>query len=228
MILPLDSDLFPVVDRRHWNETQNNKAFQEAERIRCSQEPWYAMVNYFYTIRKDETTGSCGKIERFPPEEYLRYICHKLFATPKIVIDKSRQLLINWVVSSYLLWHCMYREYEECLCQAQKEVKADAEIIKRAYGIWERLPGWLKPHADYSFCSLKIKSMHSEIIGVPAGEDQVRSHNPTRYFGDECAFWEAGFEDCRTAALACCENIILVSTAQAGEFCDFVHDRLVA
>ena len=231
MILPLDSDLKPVVTRSHFLETSKNPKYQHDEKLRCMAEPWYWMVNYCYTIRKDENTKDAddvqmAKIERFPPEEYLRYILQSIITKPKVVIDKSRQLLVNWIVSAYLLWLCQYRTNEECLCQTQKEVKVDTEIIKRAYGIWKRQPGWLKPQAKYSYCKLDVPSMDSCIIGVPAGEDQVRSYNPTRYFGDECAFWEKGFRDCLTAALACCENIILVSTAQAGEFCDFVHDRV--
>lgn len=231
MILPLDSDLHPKIDKAHWEAANKDRSLQTDLRARCSIEPWFWLVNFVYTIRKDENTGGIASIERFPADSYLQYVFHQLFTVPKLAIDKSRQMRMNWLLSSWILWLVLYRKYEEIICQTKKEEDADMEIIQRAYGIWQRLPQWLGPRIQkhsYAFCRLKVPETNSIIIGIPQGADQIRSHNPTRYFGDEGGFWEGEFEECRTAALACCEDVKLISTANGGEWESFINDKLVA
>lgn len=227
MILPLDSDLEPVIFKRHWEELQFDKRWQRAERVRCSEEPWYWFVNYVYTIQKDESSDG-GRVERFPPYEYLRYILHCCFVEKNLALDKSRQLLLTWLMSGLYLWYIQYRPNEECVCQSKKEEVADSEIIKRSHFIWRNEPSWLAPFAKYSYCKLVIDEMNSKMVGIPSGADQIRSKNPTRVFIDEGGFFEGDFEECRTAALACCSDVKCVSTPNAGLWDDFIHDRIVA
>ena len=78
MILPLDSDLEPVVDRPYWERINADAEMQADEYARCSVEPWYWLVNYVYTIRKDENVEG-GVIARFPADEYLRNVFPMLF-----------------------------------------------------------------------------------------------------------------------------------------------------
>ena len=225
MILPLDSDLLPVVDYDYWQEISADPAMQSDERIRCTQEPWYWLVNYAYTLRKDENVEG-GSVERFPPDEYLRYICHKWFTEKKLAVDKSRQMRMTWLFAACPLWMSQYRKNEEWVCQSKKEQIADKEIIRRAKFIWEKQPSWLKPQMKYSFCKMSFPTMNSTMIGIPKGGDQIRSFNPTGVFIDEGGFFEGEFEDCRTAALACCEQIKVVCTANAGQWDDFINDNM--
>lgn len=232
MILPLDSDLLPIVNLDYWSRINADPSWQVDERARCSEEPWYWLVNYVYTKRKDENVEG-GVLERFPPDEYLRYIYHKIFTEPLFAADKSRQMRFSLLVMSWAVWLCQYKEHEQIVCQSQKEKDADRELIKeRAWTIWKHQPSWLKPFAKYSFCNLKFESTDSEIVGIPAGDnagDQIRSKNPTRTILDEGGFYQGKFEECRTAALACCKDIKCISTANAGQWADFVeNDRIVA
>ncbi len=87
---------------------------------------------------------------------------------------------------------------------------------------------WMRPQIKSSYCNLKFPDNDSTIRGLPGGTgagDQIRSANPSRYFLDEGGFVDE-FEDCRTAALACCNDIKIVSTANAGEFQAFIEDKL--
>ena len=45
---------------------------------------------------------------------------------------------------------------------------------------------------------------------------------------DEGGFFEGEFEECRTTALACCKNVICVSTANGGDWDEFINDKAAA
>ncbi len=228
MILPLDSDLQPVVTGRVWDMISLSEQAQADELVRVRAEPWYWLVNYVYTIRRDENVEDTT-IERFPADPYLQYIFHHCFTKKFLAIDKSRQMRMTWVMMAYYLWFCLYREHEFITAQTKKELDADTELIGRAYFIWDRLPSWLRTgHCKKTYCRLVFEGTNSTILGIPSGGDQIRSHNPSKHFGDECGFLEGEFDDCLSAALACCKDIKLVSSANAGSWEEFVCDRKVA
>ena len=63
------------------------------------------------------------------------------------------------------------------------------------------------------------------MIGIPSGGDKIRSHNPNYLLSDEFAFQEQA-EEAYTAALACCNRITLVSSANPGFMRDLVRDKI--
>ena len=228
MILPMDSDLLPWISAEMLVKIESDEDWMEDERDRCMADPWYWAVNYVYTIRKDEfTVDSRPEILRFPPKEHLRYALHKCFTDHYFVTDKSRQMTLSWLFMLYELHVAQFGSHEEVIVQTKKEVDADA-LIQRADFMVKSQRRWLRPLAKYSFCRLKFSENGSSIRGLPGGAgagDQIRSANPSRYFLDEGGFVDE-FEDCRTAALACCRDVKIVSTANMGEFKDFIYDEI--
>lgn len=222
MIYPFESDLEPVIYGEQFDALLQDNQWQIDEIARCSQEPWYFIVNYCWTIRRD-AEGSY--VERVPAKDYLRQILDDLIRNPYYALTKSRQLMATWLTMCFLLWWSMYNDHSHICCQQKKEDDADTEMIQRADHIWRNLPVWFRKAfpAKYSFCKLSFKD--SIIRGIPQGADQIRSHNPNILFSDEIAFQEEA-EGAYTAALPCCQRIILVSTAGPGFFCDLVHDRI--
>ena len=228
MILPLDSDLLPVINRTLWERISKDPSMQADERVRCSQEPWYWLTNFIYTVRRDKNVKG-GVLERFPADEYLRYVFHKLFTEPFVAIDKSRQMRMTLLLMAYAVWKCQYNRFEEIICQTKKEEDADRELIKtRAWVIYENQPTWLKPKCFYKYRKMQFPTMNSEILGIPKGADQIRSHTPTTVILDEGGFFEGEFEECRTAALACCKDVKCISTANGGEWEDFIDKDKIA
>ncbi len=228
MILPLDSKLEPWVTEGILTKIDADPQWQADEIARCVDEPWYWVVNYIYTIRKDEfALDAKPEILRFPPKEHLRYIFHRCFTENCLVVDKSRQMTLSWLFMAYLLHIAQFGSYEEIIIQTKKEVDADA-LVKRAEFMVKGQRLWMRPAAKSAFCRLAFSDTGSSMRGLPGGAgagDQIRSANPSRYFLDEGGFVDE-FEDCRTAALACCRDIKIVSTANHGEFQLFVEDKL--
>ena len=222
---PVDSELLPVMHRAEYKALSGDRDWQVAERVRCGVEPWYWLVNYVWTLQKDENVEGT-KVSRFPSDEYLRQTFGVMFSESYLAIDKSRQMRLTWLLMAYALWHCQFRDNQEVVCQTKKESIADTELVKRAYFMAVNQPVWLRPKfgkTDSSFCKLLFPKTSSMIRGIPSGGDQIRSYNPSITILDEAGFFEGEFEECKTAALACCKDIKLVSTANGGEWGDFIN-----
>lgn len=231
MIYPLDSNLNPWITQEFLHRIDADEGWQRAEMSRCAEEPWYWAVNYVYTIRKDEfTSDDKPEVLRFPPKEHLQHVFHLCFTEPFLAEDKSRQMTLSWLAMLYFSHIGLFGEHEEMIVQTKKEVDASALVGKAAF-ILHGLRSWMRPQFTYSEGKggkLVIPGRHNTIRGLPGGAgagDQVRSANPSRYLLDEAGFVDE-FEDCRTNAEACCQDIKIVSTANAGQFAEFIHDRL--
>lgn len=222
MIYPLEADLKPVITAKVFDAILKDKNAQLNEYRHCSISPWYWLVNYVFTKRKDENVESAS-IERFPPDEYLRITLDMCFREPKLAADKSRQMRFTWLFMAYALWCAQFNDNEEIICQTKKEQVADSELIKRALFMFEHQPIWMRQGINSSYCMLSFKN-GSLMRGIPSGGDQIRSYNPTITIIDECGFLEGEFDECRSAALACCKNVKVFSSAMAGEWESFIND----
>jgi len=224
MIEPKDSDLFPVVDGQVFDAIAADNQWQADELSRCSVEPWYFLVNYCWSIRRDE---QASYTERVPAKEYLRLMAQDWFDYPMYLSSKSRQMMATWLFTLLNMWDCMFHENIHTCCQTKKEEDADSEMIRRAHFTWGQLPVWMRAAcpAKYSYCKLFFSDTNSLLRGIPAGGDQIRSHNPNRLLSDEFAF-QPDAEGSFTAALPCCQRITLVSSANPGFMDDVVHERI--
>jgi hypothetical protein len=229
MIYPLESSLGSVITRPILKRIDRDLVWQRDEVARCREEPWYWVVNYVYTLQKDEfAEESKPVVRRFPSIEYLRYVLDSMFRNLHLVVDKSRQMILSWSCMVYYLYWGMFGKHEQILIQTKKEEDA-ANLVKRVEFMLKGLRYWMQPGYSYrEGAGGRIHFLHSdsEIRGIPAGvgaADQIRSANPSRYFLDEGGFID-DFSGCRACAEACCQDIKIVSTPNVGPFADFVHD----
>jgi len=225
MILPADSQLEPVIFGREFDLIAKDPEWQTDELVRCSEEPWYTIVNYCWTIRRDENNVS--HVERVPPKEYLQLMANDWFLYKNYLSSKSRQMMATWLFIILHMLECMSKEHQFIVCQTKKEDDADTEMIQRAMFVQQNMPGWFQiAHpVKYSFCKLNFPVTQSKMRGIPAGGDQIRSHNPNRLLSDEFAF-QQNAEESYTAALACCQGITLVSSANPSFMRDLVKNKI--
>lgn len=231
MIYPLASNLNPWITAEFLHKIDADPSWQSDEMSRCAEEPWYWAVNYVYTIRKDEfTADDKPEVLRFPPKLHLRQFLHLCFTEPFLTADKSRQMTLSWAMMVYYAHIATFGEHEEIIIQTKKEIDASALVGKASF-ILGGLRQWMRP--DFTFSEgkggkLVVAARHNTLRGLPGGAgagDQVRSANPSRYLLDEAGFVDE-FEDCRTNAEACCQDIKLISTANSGEYQVFIHDLI--
>lgn len=129
-----------------------------------------------------------------------------LLGCPRLVIPKSRQIMISWVMATFAVWCAWRRPLTEVLFQTKKEDDAFAMVSQgdkdplggRMSFIWNHLPGWLTDRNIKSGRGNKVGELvtdkASRILAIPAGPTQVASHSPFLFMSDEAALQE-DFED---------------------------------
>jgi hypothetical protein len=236
LIYPLDSEFLPWVGREELAAIEADDSWLRSEVARCKEEPWYWLVNYVWTIQKDEfTEGQKPQAKRFACKEHLRYILDCCFRERRLVVDKSRQMTLSWLLMAYCLYWLQFGSHEEIICQTKKEDDVEA-LIWRCHFMLTSQRYWLRPPFEYrAGKGGKITVMGKDgrrlntLQGIPGGAgagDQIRSKNPSRYFLDEGGFIDE-FSECRLNAEACSQDIKIVSTANMGDFESFILDRKV-
>jgi hypothetical protein len=152
------------------------------------------------------------------------------------LIEKSRQMMVSWVLCSLYLWDAQFGVNRLNFLSSKKEEDSD-RLIQRCYTVWSNQPEFLKrAHpAEYSFCHLKFRRPnepdslpYSELWGIAQGPDIIRQHVGSGLFIDEGAF-QTDLESLVGAAkpmLSGGGRLDIVSSASPGFFQDLVEDRV--
>ena len=152
-----------------------------------------------------------------------------LYATRKLVIEKSRQVKITWVVLAYLLWRAKHVGHQLIMVQSKRSQDANALVCEkrndntsRMAVMEQNLPPFLQS-LDFSKDALKgILNFPngSSVVAIPEGGSKIRSRTPSVLFSDEAAF-QPEFGEAYKAALPAVGNggqAIFVSSAEISEF----------
>jgi len=151
----------------HWKKAQFN--------------PWHFLTQFVYTTDPHDPEHS---IKLFPPKTYLEFLVSTWLREKRLVVEKSRKMIITWCMLALHLWLASRTPGAFIYFQSQKEDKAD-RLIQRAYHIWKYLPELLRPQAVYTYCKLKFPVLDSIIQGVPQGTDVIMDETVTAIFSDE-------------------------------------------
>ena len=121
----------------------------------------------------------------FPDYSYLKTLCGDLTGHRFVLIPKSRQMMISWLMCSLTLFRALDGGMH--LLLSKNQFSAD-ELLKRICFIYDRLPESLKLFTVTRNKSELEISGRGRIISLPATEDAPRMHSPTSVFWDEMAF----------------------------------------
>lgn len=212
-----------------------------------------------FLFTKDEH-NALAPVQPFPDKEYLRVLVDLFlvsggFIEPKtahfaldwdfsldyltslaqeriLFIEKSRQVLVTWVVLAYCLWRAKFFSHQLIMVQSKREddakklvcVKETEPDAARLTFLESHLPETLKSvnfgaKGGVTKCNIFFSS-GSHIWGIPEGGSLVRSHTPSLLFSDEAAFQPAFGESYRAAlpGIKGGGQGIFVSSAEPGEF----------
>lgn len=166
--------------------------------------------------------------EGCPEREYLLEIIGEWENNPLFAIEKSRKMLITWLMVACHLWIAKFQEGRLVFFQSRKEEDADA-TLNRAKFIYDYEPFWLKQYPDIrKYCHFEWPSRHSHIWAVPQGPDTIRQYTATAIFSDESAFQEQA-EAAFIAAKPTIDGggkITMVSSAYPGFFERMCRDQM--
>jgi hypothetical protein len=166
--------------------------------------------------------GADSPYKPFPDKPYFRPIIDRFQSEPITLVAKARDLMLSWLAVGFLTHSCLTTPGLEVLLQSQTEGKA-AELIQYAKYLYDFSDDDIKAAHPLTVPlgrqnDLELSFAHnSRLVGIPHGASKIRSYHPFALLLDEAAFIaDAG--ECFNEAVACCQKIIVVSTAGPGWF----------
>ncbi len=185
------------------------------------EDPWWLIrKGWVYTLDEHPPKG-VPPVRPLPPLRYLEALTRLWQASPRGMLEKSRQMKISWLFAYLIGWDAWFHEGRLGLIQGKRREDVDAENEHRTMGrarfIRDHLPPHLKPTVIRENTYQESYSNGSTIEAIPQGGDIIRSKVPSRVFMDEAGFHEEA-ENAWNAALACTENIWAVTTPNGHDF----------
>ena len=148
-------------------------------------------------VKTQDEHDSESPIKRIPKKEYIKELAHKFQTEDKLLIEKSRQMMVTWISCAYALWFTMFNEGKRTFMQSKKEADANANL-DRIKLIYRYLPDEIKEKypADnpMPYCKLTWKKRNSSIQAIPQGPDILRQYTSSLIISDEMAFQEKSEE----------------------------------
>lgn len=168
-------------------------AFHEEMRQRCARDGlfWLRFVK-----TRDEADPETPE-KPFPLHfDYVRDLWQILVARNRVVIAKSRQMLVSWLLCAFVVWWARFHENQAVYWQTQKAEDSWEKVALPTSGggytgrcqfIEAHLPGWLQVKCHPSQGQI-IYPNGSGIFSLPGGADQIRGKVASVIVEDEFAF----------------------------------------
>lgn len=206
---------------------QGNLKAQEVELAACKEDPWRFLTHWCLT---EDAQNEDSPFQLFPNDEHLYWITVYWLSEQYLLVPKSRQMTVTWLISALYLWHSLFYPSRLTMFQCKKEEDSKANL-ERANVIWERLPKWMQ---EWQPCkktetTLSFPRSRSEIIAVAAGSKHFRQRTLTGLFVDEGAFdpeLDQVFGAAKSA-LGKVGKFTCISSSSPGPFSDMVFDRSI-
>lgn len=162
---------------------QLRAACQEMEWRKCSANPWYFIRNY---LRTQDELDPVSPYKQFPDLQYLKLLTEYLRTALVLIIVKSRQMMVTWILSAYYLWDAVFLQGRRHFLQSEDQDKSNA-VLARIALLWESMPGWMKARAPAVFHAShgRLQLSRSEFIAVPQGAHAVRMYTASSLWSDE-------------------------------------------
>lgn len=204
------------------------------------QSSWYWISNFCRTFDEHDQTGGikrfpahwtflkdrfCDPLDKALAEYHIKKECQKL------LIPKSRQMMVSWTSAGWCLWVMCHHSNQLVLWMSKKQDDAVYQV-KRIRHLYENLVDkefWHKHFPLMRPLSRQKDSMlgmrnGSCIYAVPQGGEVIHSRVPTVVIADEFQFQEEA-EASYKAAIPCCQVLVMILTAEPSFAQRLVQDK---
>lgn len=128
--------------------------------------------------------------------EYTREIWQHLVDDQRVVIAKSRQMLMSWILACFAVWWARYKPNQAVYWQTKAWDDAVAMICMPSGGfaarcqfVEDHLPAWMQ--VEYKAAEGRIQYPNGSIIqALSGGADKIRGKTASVVIQDEFAFAE--------------------------------------
>jgi len=165
-----------------------------AQWLASAVDPKYFIFNFCYTV--DEDDPNPDKAEKvFPYKNYLAFTIDEwINAKVPFFIEKSRQILITWLMMALHLWLLLFHPHRKVLYQTI-DLDASEELVGRTSYMYKKLPQFMREFVRLEVDNLlKLQfSNGSNLRGLPSQVDsgkKLRGKTVSAVLFDENAFQE--------------------------------------
>ena len=174
-------------------------------------------TGWFLTRDEDNPDGINHPI---PDKQYTRYILHECCAAPRLVLPKSRQVMVSWLLAAYGLARCLTRKHFLAIYQTKREDDS-VGFIDRVHFLYRHLPEEVRaarPANLDNSTKIEFDGTDCKFWGIPQGADIIRSNTVSLFMSDEVNFQPNARASLRAAmpSLGKTGQGIWVSSANAG------------
>ena len=161
---------------------------------RCMEEGQF----FLRFVRTRDEADPENPVKPFPVDKEYVLALWDVFATrQRVVVAKSRQMMVSWVACVFCVWWARFRPNQYVVWQTQREEDAfkmvstaggdkDAGYLGRMQFIERHLPSWLQQAVRQSEGRLSYRN-GSAIEAVAGGANQVRGKVASVIIEDEFA-----------------------------------------
>lgn len=158
-------------------------AYQKALREIALSDPVFFLKKCVTTMDEHD---SQNPYKPLPDKEYLWKIAEVWNQHNLILIAKSRQMMVTWLMVALHVWLALHPA-KRVFFVSKKEVDADA-LKERAAFIVQNLPEWIRPKYSVKYCLLRFPELNSQIEAVSQESDALRQYTASAILFDEMAF----------------------------------------
>jgi hypothetical protein len=215
--------LLPAANQQDVEARALAKQLYEVRQFR--KDPFWA-IQAGYVLTEDEHASAGESAQKpFPPAPHIEALAKVVMGSPIGMVMKSRQLMMSWFFCWLVLWEATVNSGRLCVAQGKREEDVAAKGTKALMGriryMRRNLPKHLQPIIVEEAKTTEVYANGSTIMGIPQGEDVIRSLTASFVFMDELSRHPQG-EAAWTAALPTVRGggrLWGVSTPNGREFC---------
>lgn len=198
---------------------QTDQEFKVRVIKRLQRDAWFFCENFVWTLDEHDLLNP---IKGLPDKAYLKAITNIWSKEQLVLIEKSRQMMVSWLMAALHYWLAAYHSGQNVLVQSKKEDDSDL-ILKRMEFIHNHIPEDLRVPlvgGKKTYCNIEFDGTHSRILGVSQNPEASRSQTASAIFSDETAFQDKAEEAYRAVrpALGQTGKYTAVSTPNGKEF----------
>lgn len=192
----------------------------------CREDPYRFITHWLWTV---DTADEKNPVKLFPNKVHLHTIIKYWLYYPMLLIPKSRQMSVTWVMTAIYIWHAFYFPHRINFIQSKKEEDAD-EVLERMKILYDNLPVWMRSWnpAEKTYCRMEFQRNKSRVIAIPSGAEHIRSYQASAIFNDETVY-QTEVDKMLAAAKPSIKSggrITLVSSAGPSVFGAMVNDEV--
>lgn len=142
----------------------------------------------WFLTRDEDNPGADA--QPLPDKPYLRYLLTQYCTQSRLIIPKSRQVLVSWSWAAYGLACCLTRKHLLVIYQTKRE-EDSVGFMNRVHFLYRHLPDEIKairPALLENSSKIEFPKQDARFWGIPQGADIIRSNTVSIFFSDEVNF----------------------------------------